>query len=131
MYASTLLGPSCGGGCKRPRLRKKLCLAKLLWLCHSNSGSMHCSNELRTNHQSLQAMSNLSLPSTIAVSSTIPAVVYLGYLMYSQGKAEKVNTPNLSTQLSWDKLEDKLTKVQRSRLDTIQEEKANDSNPWQ
>jgi len=82
----------------------------------------------------MQAMSHLSMPSTstIAVTSTIPAVVYLGYLMYSQGKVETVNTPTLSTQLSWAKLEDKLTKVQRSRLDTIQEETSHDTtNPWQ
>ena len=77
-------------------------------------------------------MSHLSLPSTstIAVTSTIPAVVYLGYLMYSQGKVETVRTPTQTTQFSWAQLEDKLNKVQRSRLDTIEEESVHDKNGW-
>ena len=78
-------------------------------------------------------MSHLSLPitSTIAVTSTIPAVVYLGYLMFSQGKEEQTKpAPKQKSQFSFDQLQDKLYKVQRSRLDTIEEESNNDKEYW-
>ena len=85
-------------------------------------------------------MSHISLPSkSTLAASTIPAVVYLGYLMktkYDQSNntmnnsnsKSSINNNNTSSSSSFQQafssqLQQKLEKVQRSRLDPIAEEK--------
>ena len=85
-------------------------------------------------------MSHISLPSkSTLAASTIPAVVYLGYLMktkYDQSNNSMNNSNNKSSinnntssssssfqQAFSSQLQQKLEKVQRSRLDPIAEEK--------
>ena len=83
-------------------------------------------------------MSHISLPSkSTLAASTIPAVVYLGYLMktkYDQSNSmnnsnnkssinHNNNTSSSFQQAFSSQLQQKLEKVQRSRLDPIAEEK--------
>ena len=84
-------------------------------------------------------MSHISLPSkSTLAASTIPAVVYLGYLMktkYDQSNNSMNNSSSKSSiknntsssssfqQAFSSQLQQKLEKVQRSRLDPIAEEK--------
>ena len=85
-------------------------------------------------------MSHISLPSkSTLAASTIPAVVYLGYLMKSKydqsnnsmnnsNSKSSINNNNTSSSSSFQQafssqLQQKLEKVQRSRLDPIAEEK--------
>ena len=83
-------------------------------------------------------MSHISLPSkSTLAASTIPAVMYLGYLMktkYDQSNNSSNNSNNKSSinnntstssfqQAFSSQLQQKLEKVQRSRLDPIAEEK--------
>ena len=82
-------------------------------------------------------MSHISLPSkSTLAASTIPAVMYLGYLMktkYDQSNSNNNNnnkssinnnTSSSSFQQAFgSQLQQKLEKVQRSRLDPIAEEK--------
>ena len=86
-----------------------------------------------------QGMSHISLPSkSTLAASTIPAVVYLGYLMKSKydqscnssdnntNHKSSINNNNTSSsfqQAFGSQLQQKLEKVQRSRLDPIAEEK--------
>ena len=84
-------------------------------------------------------MSHISLPSrSTLAASTLPAVVYLGYLMKSRydqsnnidnaSNSTSRNSNNAHTTLSFQQafnsqLQHKLEKVKRSRLDPIEEEK--------
>ena len=83
-------------------------------------------------------MSHISLPSKSTIAaSTIPAMVYLGYLMMSKSDQNGKNSSRSSysnnnnsttshqfTQNNFNsQLQEKLFKVQRSRLDPIEEEK--------
>ena len=86
-------------------------------------------------------MSHLPLPSKSTIAaSTIPAMVYLGYLMMSKPDQNSKNnsrpgynnnnnsttttSQHQFTQNSFNsQLQEKLFKVQRSRLDPIEEEK--------
>ena len=87
----------------------------------------------------MSQLAPLSLPSkSTLAASTIPAVVYLGYLMkskydqsYKNNNSRPSNNNNSNTfaapQQSFNnfnsQLQEKLQKVQRSRLDPIEEEK--------
>ena len=88
----------------------------------------------------MSQLAPLSLPSkSTLAASTIPAVVYLGYLMKSKydqsyknnNNSRPSNNNNSNTfaapQQSFNnfnsQLQEKLQKVQRSRLDPIEEEK--------
>ena len=87
----------------------------------------------------MSQLAPLSLPSkSTLAASTIPAVVYLGYLMkskydqsYNNNNSRPSNNNNSNTfaapQQSFNnfnsQLQEKLQKVQRSRLDPIEEEK--------
>ena len=90
----------------------------------------------------VRGMSHISLPSkSTLAASTIPAVVYLGYLMktkYDQSSNNSMNNSNSKSSINNNnntsssssfqqafssQLQQKLEKVQRSRLDPIAEEK--------
>ena len=76
-------------------------------------------------------MSHLSLPSksTLAVSTTLPALAYLGYLALSRTREpeprqqQQPGNPGPGLQLG-QQLQQRLERVQRSRLDPIEEEGA-------
>ena len=84
-------------------------------------------------------MSHIPLPSkSTLAASTIPAMVYLGYVIFTK-TGEKTdsrgsrNNPqvNSSSQSSFNtQLQDKLFKVQRSRLDPIEEESISERDYW-
>ena len=76
----------------------------------------------------LTGMSHLSLPSksTLAVSTTLPALAYLGYLALSrtretEPRQQQQQPGNPGLQLG-QQLQQRLERVQRSRLDPIEEE---------
>ena len=86
-------------------------------------------------------MSHLQLPSksTLAASS-IPAMVYLGYVFLTKTGAKADSNNNNNNQVSSSsscspsnfntELQEKLFKVQRSRLDPIEEEPLSERDYW-
>ena len=85
-------------------------------------------------------MSQMSLPSkSTLAASTIPAALYLGYLIMTKSDNQNVNKNNSNSRTGYNfnnstssqqslnsfnsKLQEKLFQVQRSRLDPIEEEK--------
>ena len=86
-------------------------------------------------------MSHIQLPSkSTLAASTIPAMVYLGYIFMTK-TGDKTDSNNNNNQLSSSssscspsnfntELQEKLAKVQRSRLDPIEEEPLHDRDYW-
>ena len=91
-------------------------------------------------------MSHIQLPSkSTLAASTIPAMVYLGYIFMTK-TGDKTDSNNNNNQLSSSsysssstscsptnfntELQEKLAKVQRSRLDPIEEEPLHERDYW-
>ena len=84
-------------------------------------------------------MSHIQLPSkSTLAASTIPAMVYLGYVFMTKTGAKTDNNNNNNNQVSSScspsnfntELQEKLFKVQRSRLDPIEEEPLSERDYW-
>ena len=83
-------------------------------------------------------MSHIQLPSkSTLAASTIPAMVYLGYVLMTKtgDKTDRNNNNNkvsssCSTSNFNTELQEKLFKVQRSRLDPIEEEPLRERDYW-
>merc|ERR1711997_1008483 len=90
-----------------------------------------------------RVMSHIQLPSkSTLAASTIPAMVYLGYIFMTK-TGDKTDSNNNNNQVSSSssssscspsnfntELQEKLFKVQRSRLDPIEEEPQRERDYW-
>ena len=95
---------------------------------------------LQSSSPECDVMSQIPFPSkSTLAASTIPAMVYLGYVIMTKTTDNSDKNFNTSSHLTCStssqsnfnsQLQDKLYKVQRSRLDPIEEESISEKDYW-